>query len=302
MKVIVMGFGRVGSELTSQLVEGGHEVVVIDKNPGAFIKYPPAANVRNLRRPRVRQRCARGGRDQGDGGIRRRLVGRQFEHRVGACGVGALPRTQGGRSDLRPTSRGHLRAFEHPHGRHDEVGCEADPAHALPRSERGAREPRRRRPGAPSRAGATPSRGQAGGIAERRRTAPGGRRLARGGGFIPTAGSTLQEGDYLAVIMAKDGMDLLDQVLAEPDREPTDARHRDGRRRRRTAPGGRPRGSRPRRHVDRSGSPRRGEGSDWAPNVNVILGDACEPWVWRRRSSARPRSSSRRRATTRTTW
>ena len=37
-----------------------------------------------------------------------------------------------------------------------------------------------------------------------------------GGGFIPTTGSTLQEGDYLAVIMAKDGMDLLDQVLAEP--------------------------------------------------------------------------------------
>jgi len=37
-----------------------------------------------------------------------------------------------------------------------------------------------------------------------------------GGGFIPTVGSTLQDGDYLAVIMAKDGMDLLDQVLAAP--------------------------------------------------------------------------------------
>ena len=39
-----------------------------------------------------------------------------------------------------------------------------------------------------------------------------------GGGFIPTSGSTLQEGDYLAVIMAKDGMDLLDELLATPDR------------------------------------------------------------------------------------
>src|SRR5213078_4179394 len=37
-----------------------------------------------------------------------------------------------------------------------------------------------------------------------------------GGGFIPTAASTFQEGDYLAVIMAKDGMDLLDQILVPP--------------------------------------------------------------------------------------
>jgi trk system potassium uptake protein TrkA len=37
-----------------------------------------------------------------------------------------------------------------------------------------------------------------------------------GGGFIPTASSTLQEGDYLAVIMSKDGMSLLDEQLAVP--------------------------------------------------------------------------------------
>ena len=37
-----------------------------------------------------------------------------------------------------------------------------------------------------------------------------------GGGFIPTADSTLQEGDYMAVIMAKDGMDLLDEQLTPP--------------------------------------------------------------------------------------
>jgi trk system potassium uptake protein TrkA len=35
-----------------------------------------------------------------------------------------------------------------------------------------------------------------------------------GGGFIPTPDSTLQKGDYLAVIMAKDGMDLLDGQLS----------------------------------------------------------------------------------------
>ena len=37
-----------------------------------------------------------------------------------------------------------------------------------------------------------------------------------GGGFIPSTDSTFQTGDYLAVIMAKDGMDLLDEILAEP--------------------------------------------------------------------------------------
>ncbi len=41
MKVIVMGCGRVGSELALQLLDGDHEVTVIDKNPDAFIKYPP---------------------------------------------------------------------------------------------------------------------------------------------------------------------------------------------------------------------------------------------------------------------
>ncbi len=33
MKVIVMGCGRVGSELALQLLDGDHEVAVIDKNP-----------------------------------------------------------------------------------------------------------------------------------------------------------------------------------------------------------------------------------------------------------------------------
>ena len=37
-----------------------------------------------------------------------------------------------------------------------------------------------------------------------------------GGGFIPTPDSTFQTGDYLAVIMAKDGMDLLDEIMIPP--------------------------------------------------------------------------------------
>lgn len=41
MRVMIMGCGRVGSELSIQLVEGGHGVTVVDKNPGSFVKYPP---------------------------------------------------------------------------------------------------------------------------------------------------------------------------------------------------------------------------------------------------------------------
>jgi trk system potassium uptake protein TrkA len=40
-----------------------------------------------------------------------------------------------------------------------------------------------------------------------------------GGGFIPVAESVLQAGDYLAVIMAKDGMELLDEQLLAPPGE-----------------------------------------------------------------------------------
>jgi len=41
MRVIIMGCGRVGSELSNELVEDGHDVTVIDKNPEAFYRYPP---------------------------------------------------------------------------------------------------------------------------------------------------------------------------------------------------------------------------------------------------------------------
>ena len=48
MKVIVMGCGRVGSELALQLLDGDHEVAVIDKNPDAFIKYPPGTAAKTI--------------------------------------------------------------------------------------------------------------------------------------------------------------------------------------------------------------------------------------------------------------
>ena len=55
MRVIIMGCGRVGSELSLKLVEGGHDVTIIDKKPEAFIKYPRRQGDA-VGRPRVRSR------------------------------------------------------------------------------------------------------------------------------------------------------------------------------------------------------------------------------------------------------
>ena len=48
MRVLIMGCGRVGSELSIGLLQGGHHVTVIDKNPEAFIKYPPGDGARQV--------------------------------------------------------------------------------------------------------------------------------------------------------------------------------------------------------------------------------------------------------------
>src|ERR671924_90941 len=41
MRVIIMGCGRVGSELSNALLADDHEVAIVDKNPQAFHAYPP---------------------------------------------------------------------------------------------------------------------------------------------------------------------------------------------------------------------------------------------------------------------
>ncbi|HXG42651.1 MAG TPA: TrkA family potassium uptake protein [Dehalococcoidia bacterium] len=41
MKVVIMGCGRVGSELAVRLEAEGHQVAVLDINPDAFRRLPP---------------------------------------------------------------------------------------------------------------------------------------------------------------------------------------------------------------------------------------------------------------------
>ncbi len=215
MNVIVMGCGRVGSELSLQLVEGGHEVTVIDKNPGAFVKYPP--------------------------GSARTIVGLGFDRDVleeaGIKEVDGFVAVSSGDNSNIVSARV---ALEHYH---------------VPKVIARIYDPRRadiyERLNIPTvastkwgvkqiqlmlfhdRSEVRESLG--GGDLVRLRVPVPHHLLGKpvstlnvegkllvagvsrgGGGFIPTRDSTLQDGDYLAVIMSKDGMDLLDQALAEP--------------------------------------------------------------------------------------
>ncbi len=102
-----------------------------------------------------------------------------------------------------------------------------------------------------------------------------------GGGFIPTADSTFQTGDYLAVIMAKDGMDLLDEVMIAAGRGAPLMRvvvTGAGAVGRHLASDLADRG-----HtvtlIDQDPDGRARRSQEWAPNVTVVQGDACEPWV-----------------------
>ena len=47
MRVIIMGCGRVGSELSNALA-GDHDVAIVDKNPDAFHAFPPGDKARQL--------------------------------------------------------------------------------------------------------------------------------------------------------------------------------------------------------------------------------------------------------------
>jgi trk system potassium uptake protein TrkA len=48
VRVIILGCGRVGSELTVQLGRAGHEVTIIDKRASAFDRLPPGFNGRTV--------------------------------------------------------------------------------------------------------------------------------------------------------------------------------------------------------------------------------------------------------------
>jgi len=214
MRVIVMGCGRVGSELSLQLVAGGHEVTVIDKRREAFERYPPGEGARTV-------------------------VGLGFDRDVleeaGVKDADAFVAVSSGDNSNILSARVALEYYHVP----KVVARIYDPRRAeiyqklnIPtvatttwgvkqiqlmllhdrkeiRESLGGGELLRLRVPVPSHLVGKPATSL---NVDGRILVSG---LSRGGGgTIPTSETTLQEGDYLIVMLTKDGMELLDEQLA----------------------------------------------------------------------------------------
>jgi trk system potassium uptake protein TrkA len=216
MRVLIMGCGRVGSELSHALVDAGHEVVVIDKNPDAFWKYPPADDARTV-------------------------VGVGFDRdtleEAGIKEADAFIAVSSGDNSNILSARVALEHYHVP----KVIARIYDPRRAeiyerlnIPTVATTTwgikqiqlmllhdRQEVRETLGGGSilRVRARVS-GHLVGTATSSLEIPGKILVAgvsRGGsGFLPTAESTLQEGDYLILMVEKESMELLDEQLAEP--------------------------------------------------------------------------------------
>jgi trk system potassium uptake protein TrkA len=219
MRVIIMGCGRVGSELSINLLAADHEVTVIDKDPEAFYRYPP-----------------------GDGA--RTVVGLGFDRdtldEAGIKEADAFVAVSSGDNSNIVSARVALERFHVP----KVIARFYDPRRAeiyerlnIPtvattkwgvkqiqlmlfhdrqevRESLGGGDLVRLRVPAPKHLIGKPattlnSEGKILVVGVSR----------GGGGFIPTKDSRLQEGDYLSVVMAKEGLGLLDELLSDSSEE-----------------------------------------------------------------------------------
>ena len=214
MRVIIMGCGRVVSELALELLKGGHEVTVIDKNPTAFWKYPPGDEARTLvglgfdrdvlEEAGIKEADAFVAVSSGDNSnivsarvaLERyhvpKVVARIYDPRRAEIyerlNIQTVATTKWGVKQIQLMLFHDRQEVRESLGGGDLVRLRVPvPHHLVGKSATSLNVE-----GKILVAGV--SRG--------------------GGGFIPTATSTLQEGDYLAVIMAKEGMGLLDELLA----------------------------------------------------------------------------------------
>lgn len=219
MRVIIMGCGRVGSELSLKLVEGGHDVTIIDKKPAAFIKYPP-------------------------GDKAKQMIGLGFDRDVleaaGIKDADAFVAVSSGDNSNIVSARVALEHYHVPKviaRIYDSRRAEIYERLNIPtvatttwgikqiqlmlfhdrqevrESLGGGDLVRLRLPVPPHLTGKKASDVNVDGKILVAGVSRG------GGGFIPTTDSTFQKGDYLAIIMAKDGMALLDEIVAEPSGE-----------------------------------------------------------------------------------
>jgi len=216
MRVIIMGCGRVGSELSNALVGADHDVAIIDKNPEAFHAYPP-----------------------GDGA--RQIVGLGFDRDVledaGIKEAEAFVAVSSGDNSNIVSARVALEYYHVPKviariydSRRAEIYERLNiPTVATTRwgvkqiqlmlfhDREEIRETlgggdllRLRVPVSPERAGTPISEFEVPGKVLVAGVSRG------GGGFLPTKSSTAQAGDYLILMITKEGLDLVDELLQTP--------------------------------------------------------------------------------------
>jgi trk system potassium uptake protein len=216
MRVIIMGCGRVGSELALELVKGGHEVTVIDKNPEAFWKYPPGDGARTLvglgfdrdilEEAGIKEADAFVAVSSGDNSnivsarvaLERyhvpKVVARIYDPRRAEIyerlNIPTVATTKWGIKQIQLMLFHDRQEVRESLGGGDLVRLRVPVPHHLV--------------GKPATSLNVDGKILVAGVSR------------GGGGFIPVATSTLQEGDYLAVIMAKEGMGLLDELLMPP--------------------------------------------------------------------------------------
>jgi trk system potassium uptake protein len=213
--VIIMGCGRVGSELTVQLCEDGHDVAIVDKRPEAFDRLPPGFNARTfvglgfdrdvLEAAGIKEADAFIAVSSGDNSnIVSARVALEHYHVPKVIARIYDPR----RADIYErlniptvaTTRWGVKQIQLMlfHNRSE-----------IRESLAGGDLVRLRVPVPPHLIGKPVNSVNVEGKILVIGVSRG------GGGFIPTADSTIQTGDFLAVVMYKDGVDMLDEVLAE---------------------------------------------------------------------------------------
>ncbi len=108
MHVVVIGCGRVGSELAGALQHAGHSVAVVDKNARAFRRLGPDFARQDRRRLRLRPRPPRPGRHRRGRSFRLCDERRQLQHPLRPHRPRDLRHRARRRPDLRPAPRPHL--------------------------------------------------------------------------------------------------------------------------------------------------------------------------------------------------
>src|SRR5437016_5412073 len=210
-----MGCGRVGAELTVQLAKGGHSVSIIDKRPDAFDRLPPGFDAKTivgmgfdrevLEQAGIKEAGAFVAVSNGDNSnIVSARVAREHYHVPKVIARIYDPR----RADIYErlniptvaTTRWGVKQIQLMlfHNRSE-----------IRESLAGGDLVRLRVPVPPHLIGKPVNSVNVEGKILVIGVSRG------GGGFIPTADSTIQTGDFLAVVMYKDGVDMLDEVLAE---------------------------------------------------------------------------------------